>query len=417
MNFTSQIMRFLGFGPDADPEDPLYADSDSNSTTSEATPPAPAHDKRMTVKPVEFDPKVQDAIFARVVDVFNESLPPFLAESVNPEAQRRYLRNALDQGISDYLESLKKAAEVYCDDQWKSRQTDMAAELDAIRLRAEDVERRSNDIQQKQLSADRQKRALTERVHDLESQVASLASEREQLELENRSLLNRLKVANIHQEEVEKVNAELADARAEVLKLRENPEIISKEREDVLQAKINEMDSALEAMKDRLEISDKCREELQGKLKEAQNLLSESVEEIEARDKEIENLKETIAENIKRQNEREQLLRNEIEELRPAMTMSASHIDFSEEDEMPRISDEDLSAIEATFDADITLKDETFEDEAFEDEPANYDFSEPGKTEEIHEPTVSEQKTKKSEPMKSDQKPKGKSNPEQLSLF
>ena len=385
MSIFSKIKQYLGFGPDVDLSDPVFADSDGSPAASKPAekPAAPE------AKPVEFDPNMQDAIFAKVVEVFNSSLPSFLAESVDPAAQKRLLRQSLDEGVAAYLDSLKTAARDYCEEQWRARQSDMAAELDAIRLRAEDVERRSSDIRQKQLSADRQKRALTERVHDLESQLARLESEREQFELENRSLLNRLKVANVNQEDVEKLNSELTTVRAELLKLRENPELISKEKEDASNAKIAEMEEAVAAMKDQLRIADEVRDGIRASLKEAEEKiasrdkeiaeLNELISEFDAatarmersqavideqnssintlkkeiaiRDEEIASLKNTIAENIKRQAEREQLLRNEIEELRPGMKMVDKKIDFSEEDVMPRISDDDLSAIEASFHA------------------------------------------------------------------
>lgn len=407
MKFVDKIKLAFGFGPNVDPSDPLFADT--GETANPTSPKVLTPDSE--TKPIEFDSAMQDAIFAKVVEVFNQSLPRFLAESVDREAQLRFLRKNLDEGINDYLLSLKDAARVYCEKQWKERQNDMAAEIDAIRLRAEDVEKRSNDIRQKQLSADRQKRALTERVHDLESQLARVMSEREQFELENRSLMNRLKVVSVQQEDIEKSASEMQALRAELIKLREDPSIVSKEREDAFNAKIAELTEGVEALKAQVKVADEIRDGLRSQLKqkefeneeylkeierlnkevgdlnelvsefekatkrmeEAENMMLKTNNaheaELKKRDEEIESLKTIISDNIKRQSEREKMLRDEIDELR-ASKIPTVEIDFnenkeiiyeapadsvvSEEDEagmIPFISDDELTQISASFEA------------------------------------------------------------------
>lgn len=405
MTFLEKFKRAIGFGPMVDTSDPLYADSNE---TDLAMPIS--NEKQVTAKdngepkPVEFDVEMQDAIFEKVVEVFNKSLPEFISGSVDAESQKRYLRESLDEGIRKYLESVNVAAREYCERQWKARQKDMAAEIEAIKLKAEDVERRSSDIQQKQLSADRQKRALTERVHDLESQLARIESEREQYELENRSLLSRLKVAAVHQDESEKLSAELQSATAELSRLRENPDAVALEREEKLNAKISEMQEGIDTLKEQIRLGDEIRDDLRGKLKhseeevasrdkeitELQELIKEfdvatdrmekaqgKMEEmqrtleiqaktIEGKDREIDSLKKTIAENAERYAEQEKALHDEIDDLRNSMLPAVGKDlveepiifdeevltgNLEEEDTVPIISDDEFSAISASFDA------------------------------------------------------------------
>lgn len=416
MNLFDRFKLALGFGPDVDPSDPLFADTHLPEVNDIQSPAGIKADSEREVRPVEFEPAMQDAIFEKIVEVFNQSLPEFIGKSIDRDAQIKYLRDSLDEGIKKYLESLNVAAKEYCEQQWKARQNDMAAELEAIKERAEDVEKRSNDIQQKQLSADRQKRALTERVHDLESQLARLESEREQYELENRSLVSRLKVASVYQEDGEKMKAEIQSLKAEITKFKEDPEAVGREREEALNAQIAEMEQGIEALKEQIRIADDIRDNLRGEIKqkdrdiesrdkeiaELNELISEfdaatarmekaekqmidmrnTIEsqkaEIKTRDEEIESLKDTISENITRQAEREKMLRDEIEELQnsrlPEMEIgfddellekshgnaeapaTAEQPSDDEEDYMPMISDEDLTEMSASFDAQASME-------------------------------------------------------------
>lgn len=434
MNFLDKLRLALGFGPDAGvADDPLYADTAGDAAPSDNVP---SHgvlpsSPSVEVSPVEFDAAMQDAIFDKVVEVFNESLPPFIAGSVDPEAQRRYLRGCLDEGISNYLKSLNKAAEDYCEARWKARRSDMAAELDAIKLRAEDVERKSNDIQQKQLSADRQKRALTEKVHELESRLARLVSEREQFELENRSLINRLKVSNVHQDDVEKARAETEALRAELSKMREDPSLVSQRREEELLGVIAERDKEIAELNElvsEFEGAVKDMEKVKEQMLACQEKIASQKKTIRQRDDEIASLKDTIAENIKNQAEREQLLRNEIEQLRPPMVMTGREIDFSEEteeDAMPRISEDDLSAIEASFEAEYTapVPEPLSAVPPAQTDPEPQPQPEPQETPKAHDPaeesprTMPRRQKNVGQPEARKEPSSKKSKPEQLSLF
>jgi len=412
MSFISTLKRTFGFGADniAD-DDNLYSDTAVDSDTSVTTD---STDKTQHVSapeevgPVKFDPAVQQAIFDRVLAVFNEALPDFLAKTGDPDARRKYLYESLDDGVKQYLDSLSAKAEEYCEAQWQKRQAGMAAEMDAIRVRAEEIEKQSSEIKQKQLSADRQKRALTERVHDLESQVSRLESEREQYELENRSLINRIKVTNVQQTDLEKAQTELKSLQAELLKIRSNPEQAFAEREEAMQKQIAEMTDGIESLKEQLRVAKDMHDDMRRRLSEADKLIARQtaglaeitslkavvaerdntiaklnktirdteeivshVSDIEKAlsqrdnridgykktiadlESEIKALKATISENLRMQARREKELKDEIKALRPPTVVAEMTVDFNAatEDKAPIISEDDLSAIEETFES------------------------------------------------------------------
>lgn len=455
MSFLNIMKKAFGFGDDGESDDQLFADT-TNEQPSDLQLHSHVHEKIEEPKPVEFDPQMQNAIFEQVVAIFNDALPEFISKAVDTEAQKQLIREALDSGVTDYLNSLNKAATEYCEMQWRARQNDMAAEMEEVRHRAREVERQSSDIQQKQLSADRQKRALTEKVHELESQMARLISENEQLQLENRSLLNRLKVSNVLQEDVDKSNAELQTLRSELNRLKEDPSLVSEERENALKAEMDKMKDGIDSLKEQLRVGDEIRDDLRRRLKDSEAVVAERDKEITSlnamveqfdsataqfdeltgqlkastemisslkkkvasRDEEIASLKSTISENIKQQAEREKSLKKQIEELRPPMVMSGHDIDFDDEltdDIPPRISEEDLNDIEESF------KNDNFEtkNEVISHDPlTEYELPEPAESEKENSiQPLSEEVTGSILSQNSVKHDSAKDKPEQLSLF
>lgn len=213
MSFISAFKRAFGFGGD----ESLY-DSDENISEDvqihtgngsyEADlkvdlPDAPVVSAEMKAK-----------IFEDVVAVFNKALPDFLSKSVDPVTQRRILAESIDKSVDNYLDNLLIKANEYAEA--KLRASVEASKRDADQLRSEMVqlEQQRSSIREQQLSADRRRRAMADRVSDLESQVQRLEAEREQFELENKSLLNKLKVADIQPGVVDEMSKEIEELKA-----------------------------------------------------------------------------------------------------------------------------------------------------------------------------------------------------------
>ena len=148
--------------------------------------------------------------------VFNEALPDFLRRSVDPELQRRRLAESLDKGVDEYLDSLVHSAEIYAETRLRSAADSSRRESERLRGEMENLEQQRSALREQQLSADRRRRALADRVTDLEAQLAKSDAEREQFELENRSLLNKLKVADIQPSVVEEMSKEIESLRKQL---------------------------------------------------------------------------------------------------------------------------------------------------------------------------------------------------------
>lgn len=144
-----------------------------------------------------------DAIFATVVAEFNKALPAFVAEGANAEAQRRFLYDALNDDTKTFLQRVQSRAVELCNRRWEKERLSLNARLTELKARQQSLEATESEKSKQLLSAERQKRALNERVHDLESQIATLEAEKDQYELETRSLVNKLRVSNMVNEGME----------------------------------------------------------------------------------------------------------------------------------------------------------------------------------------------------------------------
>lgn len=211
MSFASAFKRIFGLDSDdysenidttaEDADVQVHTGADSGSDESDDTP-VPTVSAEMKAK-----------IYEGAVAIFNQALPDFLSRSVDPQAQQRLLAESIDKSVDQYLDNLMKQAEQYAEA--KLRASVEASKRDAEQLRAEmqQLEQQRTSIREQQLSADRRRRAMADRVTDLEGQVERLEAEREQFELENKSLLNKLKVADIQPGVVDEMSKEIEELK------------------------------------------------------------------------------------------------------------------------------------------------------------------------------------------------------------
>lgn len=285
MSFFNKISRMFGFGSDSDADE--FTDEPADG---EATSPVPVGDvERQDEVPLadvptlpEIDPDMKARIFEGVVDIFNKSLPDFLARSVDPAAQRRLLLEALDKSASDYLNSLMLAAEQYAEKKLKAAVDAAHRESEKLKTDMTQLEQQRSSLREAQLSADRRRRALSDRVNDLEGKLATAEAEREQFELENKSLLNKLKVADVQPalvedltKEVERLKAALATGGAGEIAATadggasEKIEALEKENAELVQVK-TDLEKSVEELTQRAGTLEKEKTELEHVWNEAE---------------------------------------------------------------------------------------------------------------------------------------------------
>ena len=378
MSFKA-LKRIFGFGSDtdADQDQLLTDDADAPASAASDSKHKPA---QKPAEPPAFDQDIAQRIFGSVIQIFNESLPKFVADSIDPKVQAELIRKALDQDIQKYLDSLSETARQYCEQQWKQTRTALEEEIAAAKAKSAEVQRKSDEFQQRQLSADRQRRALSDRVHDLEAQLTKLEAEREQLDLEKRSLVNRLRVASVQggtdapaeaiadPAEVQKLHQTIAEMQSGIDSLKEQNrvanEMLEDQRKRLAEAK-KELDEARQQLaakeKELAEANEALTQfnEVVPQMQKVDELLSAKEEKIKqlrktisARDNEITALRKTISDNIRAQAQREKELQSQIDQLQGAAPKPATIMTISEpidEEPTPQISEEELTAIEQSF--------------------------------------------------------------------
>lgn len=304
------------------------------------------------------------AIFNYVVKVFNEALPDFIQRSVDPEAQKKQLLDGLSEDLKNYIERLNLAARKEGQRLWDAEKNKLSANLRELESRTREFEEQRSLLSQKQLSADRQKRALADKVRDLETKILSLEAEKEQYQLENKSLLNKLKVASVYESEnaeLRKAVAEkgvnpdtLAAKSAEDAKLREEnqkldaelsslKEELEKTKEELKQAiaTADGFKTEVDHLKEEIEnMSDEIPEAMAEKLREIESQvalfedikarkdqkIAELSSELQAAQEKIVNLDKVVNMNIESQSKNEQKYRDQIEELRQNLAKSKEEV-------------------------------------------------------------------------------------------
>lgn len=247
MGFADALKRLFNINTDDDAGETEISSAtllgDDPEATENVTAAAPevAADSSL-----EIDPAMKTQIFEGVLTVFNATLPDFLRRSIDPEAQRQALADSLDSSIAQYLDSLAERADRRAAARLRSAADQAKAESERLRSRMEAVETEKSHLREQQLSADRRRRALDDRVRDLEGQLAKAEADGEQLRLENQSLVNKLKVADIQPAVIDELNARIKELTDENAGLRQQT---GSDALDAANARIADFESGAELNK------------------------------------------------------------------------------------------------------------------------------------------------------------------------
>ena len=214
MSFIHSLKRAFGLSEDYDTEEDTSADYIAEATESVPEDPQPV---RQPVKQIDSTALSAD-IFESVVTLFNESQPEFVRKCIDTDAQKAYILESIDSAVRKRLDEAVENARLQGQCLWEEERLRIGNEVETLKKEKKALEQNRDESKNARLSAERQKRALAERVHDLETQILNLAAEKEQYILENRSMLNKLRVASVtgglDNEEIADKIAELT-ARAE----------------------------------------------------------------------------------------------------------------------------------------------------------------------------------------------------------
>ena len=282
----NKLKRAFGFSaPDDDtliqddPEINSNQTIDLSESTSAALPDTSIDIEQTTQK-----------IFEHVVIEFNKALPAFLQNSIDSEKQQKFLFDSLDNDIKEHFKSLELQVMAKLDQQWRKERERLQSDLKQLELTAKDIDNKRADIKEKQLSAERQRRALSDRVRDLEKQIMTLEAEKEQYELETKSLVNKVKVSQVHEKELDSMREQIVSLQNELKNYKQNSSAPAPAAIPAAASVSEEPDPAIQEELKRLKGIENDYNELVESLGEFEKKMDEVQHETELKNKEIENL-------------------------------------------------------------------------------------------------------------------------------
>lgn len=191
-----------------------------------------------------------------VLSIINSTIPTFVRECLDVEAEKRAIAKALGPHIKGAIEKARKQIEENAQRKWDNERAEMSARVEQAELAGKEAAERAEQDRAKVMSADAQRKAVTERCRTLENRVAELEAEREQFDLENKSLINKVKVAQVHADDAAHYREEAEDLRKQIAELKEksasevNAEVESRWSDEVarLQQEIAAKDADIDTL-------------------------------------------------------------------------------------------------------------------------------------------------------------------------
>ena len=254
MAFLKNIKQMFGFDDNS-----IYEDEKDNVNTEykpyinpfknekqETANTAVAEDKKSEQTEADFDKAIHDEIKDKIIDIINASLPEFIKGCVDRDAELKYINEEFGTTFSTYTQNIRQAIEERAKSEWISERMNLEKRLQESGKKAEESTAKMEELRARITSLDRQKIALNERINQYENKVATAEAEREQDHLECKSLMNKLKVASVNEEEINKLREENTQMLQECTSLRNDVIMLRKE---ALNAKNNPATSAEDAEK------------------------------------------------------------------------------------------------------------------------------------------------------------------------
>lgn len=158
-----------------------------------------------------------------VLAIINSTIPTFVRECLDVEAEKRAIAKALGPHIKNAILKACRQIEEDARSYWDAERAEMANRIEQAETRGKEAIESAKLAQTKAASAEAQRKAVSERCHSLENRVAELEAECEQFSLENKSLVNKIKVAQVHADDAAHYREEAEKLRRQIAELKEKP--------------------------------------------------------------------------------------------------------------------------------------------------------------------------------------------------
>lgn len=323
MGFIKGLKRALGVDTDYNEDDdldgmvsqrtpyvnPFKKEEPIDLTPLEAKPEAPvAVSEPKAVATVEEE--LPEGVFDGIITIINGNMPEFVRDCIDLEKERKAVYVAMGPQFRDYIRNIRRTSLDEARNEWVEERAKLAARVNQADQRANEAVQKAAEIKERLMSEERQRRAIVERSHTLEASIANLEAKQEQSQLENKSLLNKVKVMQVKLDDAEKDGEEMARLRALINEQRHSlveankAEVrlaeLSTENED-LRNQIEQLTAAaghteLESeFKSKMEIANALINELRASAAQKEKEVGSLTEKFRLANEEIENLQYELA--------------------------------------------------------------------------------------------------------------------------
>lgn len=227
-----------------------------------------------------------------VVDIINGNLPQIVKDNLNLENEKESLAKTIEPHFKAVLDSVHDGAVAEARKAWENDVKEVNEKISKLTTTAADQEKRAADARQKLQVEEAKRRALADKGEEQKARIATLEAEKEQYEIENKSLLNKLKVMQVYADDSNTYKEQLND--------RDN--LIA-----ALNAKLTEADqqaknTAAEIQKIRAELKEAVADletaaDMEQKLEHAEEQKAQDAQEIEELKTQIDGLKKQLEES------------------------------------------------------------------------------------------------------------------------
>ena len=243
----------------------------------------------------EVEEQLPDGVFDGIITIINGNLPEFVRDCIDIEKERKAVSVAMGPKFRDYVLNLRRTSLEEARTQWIDERNALTGKLAQSNQRADEAVRKATEIKDRLMSEERQRRAIVERSHDLEARIADLEAQHEQEQLQNKGLLNKIKVMQLQvsdsqkdAEEITRLNKLINDQRTRLAKITE------------LEAHIAELNTENDALKHKLDEMQQLPDaeaivnEYKGKMEVANALINDLRSTAAAKEQEAKALSEKL---------------------------------------------------------------------------------------------------------------------------
>ncbi|MDE6860466.1 MAG: hypothetical protein K2J65_08675 [Duncaniella sp.] len=255
--------------------------SGSHKEPSHETATAPAEPVTAEIS----DEALPADLFDAVIKLFNEQQPEFVKTCLSTEAQRKYIVDS----IADSLKARIKTTihPISPQQAWNEERKNLTSRIEQLESGSADTESLRKENRRLQLSVDRQKRALLDRINDLETQVVRLNEEKERIYTKKKLPVDTalLDKANSRIDELEKELKKLSDTDESVctgnVELEENCrkfEAECQKQAEVLkslEAKCEELETERRRLEEEVKAKEAMAQQLQTKIQVSDVLIND----------------------------------------------------------------------------------------------------------------------------------------------